>query len=535
MSNQVRKGDPVRHIQVKIARKGCHDKFYSGHGCSSLYPFELRMIRTYLLPPGLPLTVFVANLGFFVFILLSTTQLMRSDESSSLLFDSFLPNFFLEEPSGRLLSLALKFIGKTDQQPVHQWVNVDHDHLDLDPVRHLLLYVYLLAKLTGQPPSGYLFMPPEDLQNPPNNGIFLRCIKKSSLRTTFYKVLQEVLGDRGEHFKMGLHMFRKGGYSLRLWALGFTRKDHAIGKLEWLQLKEDARHSRDEDAINYAECAWSTTRLLVSFNDERNRVSQTQPIRFYETDARAHCLNQSRIKGWSLDRVAKDYIERKCGLYTNHYELFSRLFRKESTVCYSHLREQFIPTLAPHQVQTFLVMENELRRQLHQQQLQQQGYSQPRLQQPHQQGISQQRQHQQVQQPPAHDRDDTDDVGGGTDNTTTHSEDGMNHQGTRQRPRGFGEEDLEIRKTLSGESSWTEVVQVLHQVESLLPTLGPNALTNAAKKWKSNTYTPAMNCLNNHHGGNDAVFVAHWSSSEWHNEFKKKLCLGKEGHTCGIH
>jgi hypothetical protein len=341
-ANLRRKGNPTDTATFAAVVKGCYDRTYVSKGCSNLYPFEVRKLRTALLTPGQDLPTFISNLGFYVLMLLSITQIMRTDESHNLTFQSFDSQsaFFVEDRDKVIQHLAFQFIGKADKTMIYHFINSDHLQPEFDPVRHLLLYVFLLQKLlVDRLPTGFLFMPPESLRpratgqtrgGLPRNGFFSECISMSSLRTSLKNLLSNVLGLSVDTMKVGLHMFRKTGYAFRLWAHGLMDKTAAMTHSAWALLKHDARHVNDANAMNYAQCAWSLVRFMTTFDDPRNCVSQTKPIRFMSSGHRGHVLNLSKIKGMSLNEVASHFVEgqlcQQHAQYTSHYDLFQRLF-----------------------------------------------------------------------------------------------------------------------------------------------------------------------------------------------------------------
>jgi hypothetical protein len=488
-------------------------------------------------------------------MLLSITQIMRTDESHDLKFDSFdaQNDFFVEDHDGIIQNLALEFIGKADLTLIFQYVNADHLHPEFCPVRHLLLYVFLLQKLLGGVmPSGFLFMPPEYLRRRangqsrgglPRNGHFPEHIGMSSLRGSLKHLLGNVLDLAFDSMKIGLHMFRKTGYAFRLWAHGLMDKTAAMAHSAWAILKHDARHVNDADAMNYAQCAWSLVRLMTTFDDPRNRVSQTKSIRYMSSGRRGHVLNLSPIKGKSLNYVAERFVEQQLheqsAQYINHYDLFQRLFDPQLVSSFQQERESFVSKLPPELLAHFRRFETAH----HQHQI--------RL----RRGLDQANPEHGVEDP----HDAVTDVTQNQQGPGTHVQPPPGPDAPAQPPvpddhalppvpnvqvppaappappvrRVLGTNNLDIRLAFTNDKLVSDLVTHMHRVGEVKRQLTANELNGAAKKWLSTAFNPAMRCLERHHRGDFGAFAEHWADTKWNNNFSKKICCGNADVPCG--
>jgi len=79
-------------------------------------------------------------------IMLATKQGLRHDEFHEIEMKHFLPRLFeVPESEDRIIALAMKVFGKSDESWVNMKIHADDVYPDLCPVRPLLIYMHLIG------------------------------------------------------------------------------------------------------------------------------------------------------------------------------------------------------------------------------------------------------------------------------------------------------------------------------------------------------------------------------------------------------
>ena len=236
-------GNPTKDTDYKDIQDALKNGAYKESGCDSLRPKDLRMLRVFLLAgSSIPL------LGAYIIIMIASRLFLRSDEILTLKVEDFFPSLFNRVAHNNSIeALALRIWGKTDHEYKYYWLWVDDEFPELCPVRHLLIFIYLSGIKAGPVFPAWREMTTaartksSGTVETNDDGVFCESISYGTFSKWFKRVLTEVLPNRGEYLKVGLHMFRKTGYRLAIWGGGL-----------WPAIKADARHVKDEDALNYA-------------------------------------------------------------------------------------------------------------------------------------------------------------------------------------------------------------------------------------------------------------------------------------------
>jgi hypothetical protein len=115
----------------------------------------------------------------------------------------------------------------------------DHEYPELCPILPLLVYLYAI-KWKG----GYIFPRPQQLHNPPSDGVYTPTICHSTLNKQAQDLCRKVLQPRS-NMKVGYQTWRKTGYCLAIF--GEANRD---------DLEMSARHSKkSKDAPSYSKDA----------------------------------------------------------------------------------------------------------------------------------------------------------------------------------------------------------------------------------------------------------------------------------------
>jgi hypothetical protein len=274
-------GNPVQTHDFQSNQKSMRDPNYVAHGCSQIDPEDVRDIRDCLLSPGHHHSFASALmcLKMLVMVLIAIKLFLRADETVSMKESDFVPQLFLMT-NGVIHALGVGISGKTEKGLV-LYYNLwrDFQHTDLCAVIHLLIYVYK-AKIKG----GFLFPCDKDLNSPTvgkipdgrDGYIYLSHESYKNFLRAFKKIATEVLVEYVEDangFKLTTHVFRKGAYCFRIWA--YENAD----KIDYMQIKFDARHVKDADAMNYILDARQHKQYSQVAENPRLKVSCTRSVR----------------------------------------------------------------------------------------------------------------------------------------------------------------------------------------------------------------------------------------------------------------
>ena len=182
--------------------------------------------------------------------------------------EDFVIDGFKIRQDGRIDAVCLRILGKTDSEWHYYRLWSDHECPDMCPVRHLLLYIYLLGWKGGKLFPGSSFLTSKKAREG-KGGVFNTCIEYNSFDKAFKRSVLVALPQMEtgvRKMKVGLHMFRKTAYLLAILGLG-----------EWAAIKIDARHKCDADAKGYTGDAFTRRRDQETDPDPNNVVCEYQP------------------------------------------------------------------------------------------------------------------------------------------------------------------------------------------------------------------------------------------------------------------
>jgi hypothetical protein len=160
-----RKGNPCNHECYKNTKKEMQKEWknYVEVGSMQLLPVDLRMLRTNLLS-----TPCVTNIQIWVTIIVATLLLLRHDEYHTIAGAEFQSAMFSIPDATKIVeSLVLQVCGKVDRKHIILGLYADHEYPERCPVWPLLIYLYAI-KWKG----GYIFPQPQELHNPPSDGVY---------------------------------------------------------------------------------------------------------------------------------------------------------------------------------------------------------------------------------------------------------------------------------------------------------------------------------------------------------------------------
>jgi len=272
-----RSGNPTTHqIFANSMRQRKKDGAnYREEGVTQLLPIDLRDLRSRLLS-----SQSIVDLQTWTIIIVSSCLLLRHDEFHSLCVDSFDQGLscILEN---RLVSLAVKIQGKTDQQEVLLRLFADDDNPDLCPVRALSVYCYLIGIK-----DGYIFPSSIELVGDKNgekrvtDGIFKTTICYSTFNDILKSLTKIALRPRRGGVKVGSHTFRKTGYLLAYW-----------GGASDVELMQTARHKTQSIIPTYKKDAAGNLAIHEEIPHHLNRVSKWRSIIISGKGANAEFVN----------------------------------------------------------------------------------------------------------------------------------------------------------------------------------------------------------------------------------------------------
>ena len=235
-----RVGQPTHADEYLACMDNLNDITYKERGCSPLAPWQLRELRKYWLNNSQDEDL--SGLMYYTMVLISCKLFLRSDEALGIDKEDFVIDGFKIRQDGRIDAVCLRILGKTDSEWHYYRLWSDHECPDMCPVRHLLLYIYLLGWKGGKLFPGSSFLTSKKAREG-KGGVFDTCIEYNSFDKAFKRSVLVALPQMEtgvRKMKVGLHMFRKTAYLLAILGLG-----------EWAAIKIDARHKCDADAKGY--------------------------------------------------------------------------------------------------------------------------------------------------------------------------------------------------------------------------------------------------------------------------------------------
>jgi len=213
-------------------------------------------------------------------IIVSSLLGLRHDEFHKISFADFLPALFeVPQATKSIEALAINVFGKTDPRWFQMKLYADHTCPEFCPVRALGIYMYL----TGTK-GGYLFPTPQELLNPPTDGVYKTCIDYKNFLNALKELCQNVLPPRDD-LKIGCHTFRKTFYLLAV-----------FGDANAFDLQTCGRHRSVENSIRYRKSALTLKQIADNFPNPANKVSKWRSI-LVDSDSGGHAVLIASLGG----------------------------------------------------------------------------------------------------------------------------------------------------------------------------------------------------------------------------------------------
>ena len=491
-------GNPVQTHDFQTNQKSMRNRNYVAHGCSQIDPEDVRDIRDCLLSPGHHHSFASALmcLKMLVMVLIAIKLFLRADETVTMKESDFVQQLFLMK-NGVVLALGLGISGKSEKGVV-LYYNLwrDFQHTDLCAVIHLLIYVYK-AKIKG----GFLFPSDKDLNEPtvgkiPDGGdgyIYLSHESYKSFLRAFKKIAQEVLVEYVEDddgFRLTTHVFRKGAYCFRIWAYEDT------AKIDYMQIKFDARHVKDADAMTYILDATQHKQYSRVADNPRLKVSETRSVRISNlTIAKKH-VKRSTDAGTSnlslYDFAEKFVLSLPCPPNSSIRTLVDTACQLKQPGYEDGQRKQLIDSFSAQQKAWWIAVNTEeTRKKISEKQMWLATCAAKRS--------------------------------SGDDGSAA-------PQSKKQKTASGSEthEDLALRNKLKTKKNVEDKIVLLLEIEKKCDgsdSLATGNYTRAAKKWVLTTMRPALRCFRAHCSSCPATFAKTWAGNFKAN-FGKDCCSG---------
>lgn len=503
-----RRGNPTRSVtflntvveQMNLAKEANYEE----KGCSQFLPSDLRKLCTFYCGMNTLL-----GLQKWCAIILPTCLSLRYDEYHEIRYEHFMPDkFAIQMDDSRIDSLALTVKGKSDDRWVKYRLHSDHDHPDLCPVRPLLIYMYLMDFK-----GGFLFPSPQELRNPPPDGVYITTIDYQATIDELQEVCLQILPPRAD-FRVGCHIYRKTFYLVGV-----------FGDANAADLQHSARHMSAKQAEKYRKSCASQYNTFKNHPTPENEVSRWKQCRL-DTDGAENehiILLQGGAKFVPMAQIAFYFIHVVLkipqGLPAST-DIITLLGRARSYHITETPREQVKSALAKVPEENA----NEIRgayaalyRELQEarEQAMQREITVLRG-----EGVATMPVLPQLA-PAVVPRVATTTAaplaGAGTAVQHPHPNEAAKH----------AKIDLDLRHELKNMATALEKVQAMVSLED---ERASGSLTGNAKSWASKFLKPVVNCLKHHHNGDVGAFVAAFPNFS-HTTFPKRHCCG-EGTTC---
>lgn len=211
----------------------------------------------------------------YTMILIGCRLFQRADEVLSLQYSSLELGLSVMNIEGIVRGIAVTFQGKTDKVPVTLILWADDSNPEFCPVRHLLVYIYLLGAK-----DGFLF-PCYDsmIKLLRGDALVAECVSYDTFLSEFKRGCIQTLSTERPGAVWGLHSLRKTGYAFGVW-----------GNAPFTELKAAARHSTDKDAMKYTRDA-ATLKAIAEENGTLMSIQWKCP--FVQDRQAALSLNQN--------------------------------------------------------------------------------------------------------------------------------------------------------------------------------------------------------------------------------------------------
>jgi len=258
------------------------ENHYEARSTVSLFPSELRKIRSYLLAMN-----DLKSLMLWCIIILGVRLFLRVDEVLSLTVESFIPDYFVVKGK-EVMSLCVKIKGKTDEDFKHFLVFDDTECPELSAVRPLLLFMAASGRK-----SGYIFPTLDEIfeSNPTSHYEYDQAL--NDLRYLVEEILKKDLTSAsGTRLFAGTHMLRKTAFLLAYWGIkiylekAMDRRpgtpDIPIPVEDQSSILLDARHAHGTSTMTYLGDAAASYSLYKRIYLEKNKADPQQYVSQYK-------------------------------------------------------------------------------------------------------------------------------------------------------------------------------------------------------------------------------------------------------------
>jgi hypothetical protein len=470
-----RKGNPnlCSIVENCLKSSNAEGSAYVPNGDSPLTPWELQNIRMKLISSN-----DISDLQLWVMILISCKLFLCSEEICQIKFEDFNGDISCVNSEGTVSGLALKIQGKSDVVPVTLMLWEVDDIPELCPIRSLLLYIHILGN-----ESGFLFPPKKDITT--NKKHYDVHIPLCTYQDRFFALCKGVVA-RGGPF--GSHSCRKTGYLLAVW-----------GKGDNVEIKRSARHKTDHCVEKYRKDSQFLLLLAEKNNPSLKGVISMWKPSFIEDIQLGRSINSRCYNNWeALKTLSDNFVFGKLKIDSEHPQRnISFLFQKAN--------EYKSTSSIEEQIETYLskldnTSATELKYLI-------QRYAQETT------------------------RSSLENI----ENNFLESpkeeilaiEETIANQGDsvlKKRKRG-GENDLSLRNSLKLLKSTREKMEMLLQIEQLVPD-DLESLTSGARAFVFTVLRPIVGCLKHHHNGCLESFEQSWNNIS-PSTFKKKVLYRK--------
>ena len=465
-----RKGNPKDcDLIMNVVNQNSKDgSTYLSRGDSPLTPWELLDIRQKLLSSNS-----LSDLQVWLMILLACRMFLRHEELASLKFESFNKDISIVKPDCNVEALAIQVFGKSDRAPVILQIWRDDINPELCPIKHLLVYVYLLGAS-----SGYLFPKKEEFHK---GGECTTFMSYDSFQSIFQGLCKGLIPRDGP---FGSHSCRKTAYLLAIWGNG------NIG-----DIMMGARHKTIAHSMTYQRDA-KFLLAIAEKNGLKLPVSNWKPI-FCKDLQLGRSINSASLENFtSLWCLSSDFVSKTLRI-SNGHPLFSVKFLIEEAIKYSS------PTSTREKINEILsTMESTKAQELS--------------------GLVEKYA---LEFKLKNQRENVPQVVGNVSNDVV-----VDVEENRQRRVRGGENKLEIREKLRKMKTGIEKINCCLEIKAMLMGESEN-LTEGARNFVHQCLNPIVHCFQNHFNGDKEGFVRKWGAFS-HSTFKKKCCKGL-GDCCG--
>jgi hypothetical protein len=489
IANWIRQGNPTKDNDYKTNMATLKDPNYVPNGCSHVDPGDIRDMRDFLLKSNT-----LSGLKMLVMILISVKLFFRADEIVTLTVESFIPELFFRM-FAKIYAVGLQVTGKSEQgEMLYYNLWRDWEYPDLCPLIHLLIYIHA-AGIKG----GFIFPSDVDLNSSETgaDGVYVKNEAYKTFLNAFKRIADTTMVEYMEdkNFKIGLHIFKKGAYTFRIYAY---KKGENV---DYIMIKFDARHKKDEDAQLYIRDALQHNQYQNICKDPRLCVSDKRTVRIQDVGhAKKTMRNNSNATHLTLLQLAEEFVKGlPCRQDASPKELVDAAVKKthgEAEISRMRLEESLSD--------------------------QQRGWYDQKEMKDHQNLLATIEQVKQVEnkkkRPLSPKETETARPSKTAKSKTSEDVSGKNNLDQR---KGF------TRLTTC------QKIDCLLEIEKDCPeedTLSKDKYTPSTKKWVHTTMRPMLKCYRNHCSSSQGTFAERWKTCK--SDFSGNCCMGTKDQSC---